>query len=147
MSVHSGAILLIDPSDDARALHADALRTAGFDVVSVADCESAVQTLTTLTPELIIVSFDPRTRDECLTFCTRLKEDARIRVVPVLLTSASIDEDDMRRATDLRVLSLIVSPLDGAKLTSAVRGVMAVSEGVQLRASQQPEGRHIPRSA
>lgn len=129
MSAASRALLLIDPGDETRALHADALRHVGFDVLAVDDCETALEALTTLTPQLIIASFNPRTREECLAFCERLKADPRTRSVPILLTSHAINRDDLRRATDTSALVLsLASPLDHMKLTSAVRGMLAVGE-------------------
>jgi CheY-like chemotaxis protein len=143
MSGNSSAILLIDPSDDSRALHADSLRRAGFRVVAVTDCDAGFKTLTTLTPQLIIASFNPLTRDECLAFCERLKTDAQTRAVPIFLTSHAINRDDLRRAMDTRVLVLsLASPLDDMKLTSAVRGVLAVGDG-----SLPPVNPNLPRSA
>lgn len=129
MSGDLRTILLIDPSTESRALHADALRRDGFNVVAVADCDVALKVLTAPTlPQLIVTSFDIHTREECLAFCERLNSDVRTRTVPVLLTSEYIDRDDMVRATDLRVLTVTVAPRDGAKLTGAVRGVLAVGE-------------------
>jgi CheY-like chemotaxis protein len=148
MSRDLKAILLIDPSVDSRSLHADALRRDGLGVVAVADCNAAVAALATLTPQLIIASFDPRTRDECLAFCERLQVEARTRSVPILLTSDAIGGDDMRRATNTNALVLSLgSPLDETKLTSAVRGVLAVEDDPLLRGSSAPQDHQMPRSA
>jgi CheY-like chemotaxis protein len=134
---------LVDPNLDSGAHHADALRRNGYSVVVVADCDAALIALTRLTPRVIIVNFDSRTRDHCLAFCDRLKADVQTRAVPVLLTSDAINRDDLRRATNTKALVLSLgSPLDEMKLTSAVRGVLAVGEGLE-----SPEDLRITRTA
>jgi CheY-like chemotaxis protein len=144
MSGNGRTILLIEPNDDARALHADALRREGFSVVAVANCEDALESLSTLIPQLIVASYDHLTSNPCLTFCEQLKADSRTREVPVLLTSHDFNREDVRRATETKALVLsLTSPLDDVKLTSAVRGVLAVSEGIRLRRLRPQE----PRSA
>ena len=81
-----------------------------------------------ITPQIVIASFDPRTHDECFAFCERLKADTRRKTIPILLTSAIINGEDLQRATDMSVLGLTVGPHDGAKMLAAVKGVLAVAE-------------------
>jgi PleD family two-component response regulator len=148
MPSHTRAILLIDSRVDSRAHHAESLQRDGFTVVSVANCDDAFVALTTLAPQLIIVSFDARTRDDCLAFCQQLKADAPTRAVPILLTSDTINGDDLRRATNSQALVLsLCSPLEDTKLTSAVRGVLAVGEDSRGGRSQSPQDGDITQSA
>lgn len=126
MSDSTAPVLLIEGHDESRRRHEDTLREAGFAVNSVSDCGAALQVLADLVPRLVVLSFDPQTRDECLALCLQLKADPRTRDVPVILASARIDESDLRFAMDVSVLAVAVPPLDGTKLASAVKGVLAV---------------------
>ena len=144
MSDTSGLVLLIEPNDDSRAIYSDALRRAGFTVVMAPACAAGLYALAEITPQIVIASFDPRTRDECLAFCERLKSNSRTRAIPILLKTETINGDDLRRATEISVLGVSIGPQDGAKITSAVRGVLAVAEGPA--SLPQPE-RKISRSA
>jgi CheY-like chemotaxis protein len=143
MSLTSSVVLLIEPDDDSRAIFAAALRDAGFTVVMPPDCAAGLYALTEVTPQLVVASFNGQTHDECLAFCERLKADSRTRTIPIVLTSETINGDDLRRATDIGVLGLSVGQQDGSKMISAVQGVLAVAEG---RASLSQPASHISRS-
>ena len=144
MSETSGVVLLIHPDDNSRAVYADALRNAGFTVVMAPDCAAGLYAISEVTPQIVVASFDRHTHDECLVFCERLKGDSRTRAIPILLTSETIDGADLQRATDMKVLGIAIGPHDEAKITGAVRGVLAVADG---RASMSQPERRISRSA
>jgi CheY-like chemotaxis protein len=144
MSGTSSVVLLIEPDASSRTAYAEALRNNGFTVIMAPDCAAGLYALSEVTPQIVVASFHPATHDECLAFCERLRSDSRTRPIPILLTSEAINGDDLQRATDLSVLGVSIGPQDGAKMTSAVRGVLAVAEG---RASMSQPEPHISRSA
>jgi two-component system, chemotaxis family, chemotaxis protein CheY len=144
MSGTSSVVLLIEPNDDSRAVYAAALRNAGFTVIVTPDCAAGLYALAEVTPQIVIASFNLQTHDQFLAFCERLKADSRTRAIPILLTSETINGDDLQRATDMKVLGIAVGPHDEAKMTAAVRGVLAVAEG---RASTSQPEPNISRSA
>ena len=121
-------MLLLEANADSRRVYTDALRSAGFTVVAAPDCATALYALAEVIPQILIASFDSHTHDECLAFCERLKSDPRTRAIPILLTSETIDSADLQRATDLKVLGVAIGPHDEAKMTGAVRGVLAVTD-------------------
>jgi CheY-like chemotaxis protein len=144
MAGTSSVVVLIEPKDESRAARADALRRAGFAVVAVADCTAGLQAISELTPHIVVASLDPQTHDECLALCARLQDDPRSRAIPILLTAETINSGDLQRATDMKILRVAVGPHDDAKITGAVRGVLAVAgEGAP---GLQPE-RPVSRSA
>lgn len=68
----------------------------------------------------------------------RLKTDTRTRTIPVLLTSATINGDDLQRATEMKVLGMTVGPHEGAKMLAAVKTVAAVANrGASLSERQR----------
>ena len=144
MSGISSVVLLIEPNEKSGAAYGDALRGSGFTVVLVPDTATALYALTEITPQIVIARFDPRTHDECLAFCERLKGESRTRDIPILLTSDTVSGDDLQRATNISVLGVSIGPHDGGKMTSAVRGVLAVAEG---RASISQPDSYVPRPA
>ena len=144
MSGTSGVVLLIRPDDNSRAVYGNALRNAGFTVIMAPDYAAGLYALTEVTPQIVIVSFDPHTHDECLAFCERLKADSRTRAIPMLLTSETADGADLQRAMDMKVLGIAIGPHDEAKITGAVRGVLSVADE---RASLSQPQRSIIRSA
>jgi CheY-like chemotaxis protein len=129
MSGSSSVVLLIEPNDELRGVYAAALRGSSFTVVAVPDCAAAHYVIAEITPQIVIVSFEPRTHDHCIAFCQRLKADPATRDIAILLTSDTITHDDLQRATEMMVLGLTVGPHDEAKMTAAVRGMLAVIEG------------------
>jgi DNA-binding response OmpR family regulator len=140
----STIVLLIEPKDDSRAAHADTLRRAGFTVVVVPDCAVGLYAIAEVTPQIIVASFDPRTRDECFAFCERLQDDSRTKAIPILLMAETISTDDLQRATDMKALGVAVGPDDQAKITGAVQGVLAVAERHDARSRLE---RNVQRSA
>lgn len=142
MSDNSGTVLLLEPDDMSRARYHSALRDAGFDVAPVNDCAAALHALTVTVPRLVIAGFDAQTHDECVALCEQLRTDPRTSGIPIILTSESIDADELRRATGMSVLGLAIGPNDARKLVSAVRGVLAGGAAIQLRASLPAHDRH-----
>src|SRR5687767_13418059 len=67
------SILLLDAHDVERKLYAEALREAGFDVISVASSDEALAAVTERVPRMIVASFDPDTREDRFVFCVRLR--------------------------------------------------------------------------
>ena len=117
-------VLLLESHEAVRRLRAQALRAEGFDVTSVADSEEALASAVRRMPRMVVASFDPQTREDRFLLCLRLKADERLRSVPVLLTSTDLDDDDLRRATDLRLLVIATSPGDCGKVLGAVGGML-----------------------
>jgi CheY-like chemotaxis protein len=140
----STIVLLIEPKDESRAVHADALRRAGFTVIAVPDCAAGLYAVAEVTPQIVVASYNPRTRDECFAFCERLKDGSRTKAIPVLLTAETITTDDLQRATDMKVLGVAAGPDDEVKITGAVRGVLAVA---QTRVTMPRRERNAKRSA
>jgi two-component system, chemotaxis family, chemotaxis protein CheY len=129
---NTSAVLLIEAHDDTRVRYEHALRDAGFDADAIAEYSTALRVLAQLRPSVIVAGFHRDTRDECLAFCQRLKADSRMRAIPIVLVSGSIDQDDLQRAMDISLLALAVPPLDGSKLVGAVKGVLAAQPSVLM---------------
>lgn len=141
------SILLLESNDNARAAYAAALRAAGWTVVAVADSDDAHAAAAAQAPDVIVVGFDGAVRENRFHLCKRLATLFRTRRVPILLTSAAIDQSDLELATQLGALALALEPPDAPKLVSAVHGVVAAHRKPSpIRASLKPSNQKSSRS-
>ena len=122
-----------------------ALRDAGCTVSTATDSVHAYTAALAEMPDVIVVGFDPSVRDDRFGLCKRLGADARTRQVPILLTSAAVNQKDLELATSTGVLALVLESRDAAKLVSAVRGVVAARlRPPPLRAHWRPPAKDGP---
>ena len=136
------SLLLLESDESARAAYTGALRDAGCTVSTAPDSAHAYTAALAEVPDVIVVGFDPSVREDRFGLCKRLGADARTRHVPILLTSAAVNQSDLELATSAGVLALAVESRDAAKLVSAVRGVVAARlKPPSLRASLEAPGK------
>jgi CheY-like chemotaxis protein len=137
------SLLLLESNDKARSAFTEALRDAGCTVAMAADSADTYAAAVAQVPDVIVVGFDAAVREDRFSLCKRLGEDPRTRQVPILLTSAAVDQRDLERATSTGVLALVLESRDAAKLVSAVRGVVAARlKPPVLRASLDSSPKH-----
>ena len=137
------SLLLLESNDGARAVYTDALRDAGCTVTMAADSADAYAAAVAHAPDVIVVGFDAGLREDRFGLCKRLGDDPRTRQIPILLTSAAVDQRDLERATSTGVLALVLESRDATKLVSAVRGVVAARlKPPMLRASVDSPLKH-----
>jgi len=139
------SLLLLESDESARAAYTGALRDAGCTVSTATDSAHAYTAALSEMPDVIVVGFDPSVRDDRFELCKRLGADARTRQVPILLTSAVVNQNDLELAISTGVLALVLESRDAAKLVSAVRGVVAARlKPPPLCASLQPLAKDHP---
>jgi len=144
--VNSAHVLLLDARERERIRYADILRDAGFLVTALTDSEETFRLAGDSQPRVIVAAMTADSRADCLALCRRLKADPRTRTIPTLLASPTMGDEDIRLATAVGVLALTVSPNNGAKLVSAIRGVLAVDEREQPHTSAA-DSENVRRSA
>jgi CheY-like chemotaxis protein len=139
------SLLLLESDESARTAYTRALREAGCTVSTATDSAHAYTAALAEMPDVIVVGFDPSIRDDRFGLCKRLGADPRTRQVPILLTSAVVNQKDLELATSTGVLALVLESRDTAKLVSAVRGVVAARlKPAPLRASLEPPAKVDP---
>ena len=119
------SLLLLEADETARVAYTRALRDAGWTVSTAADSTDAYASAVVHVPDVIVVGFDDTVREDRYSLCKRLGAHASTRHVPILLTSAAVDQRDLELATTTGVLALVLESRDVTKLVSAVRGVVA----------------------
>jgi CheY-like chemotaxis protein len=139
------SLLLLESDERARAVYTRALLEAGCTVSTATDSAHAYTAALSEMPDVIVVGFDPSVRDDRFDLCKRLGADPRTRQVPILLTSAVVNQKDLELATSTGVLALVLESRDAAKLVSAIRGVVAARlKPPPLRASLEPPAKDDP---
>jgi CheY-like chemotaxis protein len=112
-------LLIVDDHADTRSVLIKLLRRDGYEAVG-ADCgDAALETLKTLKPQLIILDCHMPDMDG-LTVLHMLREDARLRDIPVIMFSAA-DGDEAQQALRLGAKDFIrKGSLDWPRLQAAI---------------------------
>jgi CheY-like chemotaxis protein len=112
-------ILVVDDLEGNVKLLTRWLSAKGFGVMSVRDGEAAVAAAQQHQPDLVLLDLmmpPPNGFD----VCERLKQDARTRHIPVIVTTGLHHPANLMRARQLGAADVLLKPLDEAPLIAAV---------------------------
>ena len=128
---HLAPVLLVEDSPADAEMAMDALREANLanPVVHVEDGVDCLDYLhgrglwqgrEAIDPSVILLDIKmPRMNG--LEVLTRLREDERLRLIPVVILSSSREESDLARSWDLGVNAYVIKPVDVDQFFEAVR--------------------------
>jgi len=128
---HLGPVLLVEDSMADAEMAMDALREAnlanpvvhvedGVDCMDYLHCRGLWQAREAVDPSVILLDIKmPRMNG--LEVLTRLREDERLRLIPVVILSSSREESDLARSWDLGVNAYVIKPVDVDQFFEAVR--------------------------
>lgn len=128
---HLGPVLLVEDSPADAEMAIDALREANLanPVVHVEDGVDCLDYLhrrgpwqgrEPVDPSVILLDIKmPRMNG--LEVLTRLREDERLRLIPVVILSSSREESDLARSWDLGANAYVIKPVDVEQFFDAVR--------------------------
>lgn len=128
---HLGPVLLVEDSLADAEMAMDALREAnlanpvvhvedGVDCMDYLHCRGAWHQREAVDPAVILLDIKmPRMNG--LEVLTRLREDERLKLVPVVILSSSREESDLARSWDLGVNAYVIKPVDVDQFFEAVR--------------------------
>jgi CheY-like chemotaxis protein len=141
------AILLVDDSEDNRAMYRDYLEWDGFRVVEATDGLEALGRATALPPAAIVMDLSlPRL--DGWEAARRLKADPRTRPIPVLALTAHAFAGDAERARAAGCDGYLAKPCLPEDLARAIRGlVQAADGGDPARRTDAHDARSSPPSA
>jgi len=131
-------VLLVDDGDDNRAMYAEFLRDAGYDVLEARDGLEAIETATKLLPDLVIMDLSLPVIDGWEA-TRRVKGEARTAAIPVIVLSGHSLESDSRTAREAGCDGFLAKPCLPETLLATVENVLA--EGPKARR----KGRHATR--
>ncbi|MHB1324968.1 MAG: response regulator [Thermoleophilia bacterium] len=123
-------ILVVDDNFDVRRLLKKVLEIAGYEVSEAVDGEDALRSVEGRVPDLILMDIRLPGQLNGLETTGRLKEDARLQRVPIVVLTASVLEWDRQQALAAGCSGFIAKPVDISTLPGLVetfltRGAMA----------------------
>lgn len=110
--------VIVDDSEPVRAVLTREMVSIGFDVDVAADAFEALEVITRSIPDLALVDIEMPGKSG-LELCEELARIPRTHSVPIVVVSASIDDDLMRRGFASGVVDFLRKPIEPALLTKA----------------------------
>ena len=116
-------ILLVDDEEDLLELLQYALTRAGYDVVTALDGVAGLKKAREERPDLIVLDI-MMPRMDGIELCNRLREDAHLRLTPILMLTARSDESDEIEGLEAGADDYIPKPISPNLLVSRVRALL-----------------------
>lgn len=114
-------VLIVDDEVGVRELLKDALKLAGFETQSASDGMSALTTLRTFTPDIMIIDINMPLMDG-FELVERLRQSGN--EVPVLMLSARADRVDVTRGLTLGADDYVVKPFGLEELVLRLKAIL-----------------------
>ncbi len=116
-------VLVVDDEEDIRELVRYNLSKAGYDVVCAASGEEALIAARQVRPMLVLLDIMLPGIDG-LEVCKRLKEDAALKNIPIVMVSARGEETDVVTGLELGADDYISKPFSPSVLLARVKSVI-----------------------
>jgi CheY-like chemotaxis protein len=125
-------ILLAEPDGINRDAILAWLAAAGFEAHAVADGEQCLEKLNAIGPDLILLSVE-NSDPAGLWACRLLKTHATARHLPIIILTASIDDETLQSILDAGGSDFVRKPVGRVELLTRVRAVLDQSRAMQVR--------------
>ena len=120
-------ILIADDNADNREILATQLATQDYELLQAADGEEAVAAARNQLPDLILLDIlMPKLNG--LEVCRRLKGDASLPFMPIILVTARADTRDVVTGLEAGADEYLTKPIDQSALVARVRSVLRLKE-------------------
>src|SRR5215467_8595588 len=120
-------ILIVDDNETNRDILATRLATHGYELLQAADGEEALIAAREQTPDLILLDVMMPKLDG-VEVCRRLKSDANLPFIPIILVTAKADSKDVVAGLDAGADEYLAKPVDQMALMARVRSVLRLKE-------------------
>src|SRR5246127_3259617 len=130
-------ILIVDDNEANRDILDARLRAHGYDLLQAADGEQALAVAREHLPDLILLDVMMPKLDG-FEVCRRLKGDASLPFMPIILVTAKADSSDVVAGLDAGADEYLTKPIDQSALVARVRSVLrikALHDQVQAQAA------------
>jgi len=117
-------ILLVEDNELNRDMLVRRLQRAGFDVLTAADGQQALDLMTSELPELVLMDMSLPVLDGW-TASRMARQDERIAHIPIIALTAHAMEEDRLRAMEAGCDDYATKPVDFPKLLQKIRKLSA----------------------
>ena len=125
-SKSKGLILCIDDSKDQLVLIRRYLQSEGYKVMTAGGADEAMQVLTSMTPDLILLDvLMPEMNGYQL--CAKLHLEKSLALIPVIFLTALFTEQDKARAINAGGTDFLIKPVKQEKLIETVKKYLVTS--------------------
>src|SRR5262245_1857975 len=129
-------ILIVDDNETNRDILAARLRVHGYEILQAADGEEALEVSRRDLPDLLLLDVMMPKLDG-IEVCRRLKGDAALPFMPIILVTAKADSKDVVAGLDAGADEYLTKPVNQAALVARVRSALrikALHDQVQAQA-------------
>jgi adenylate cyclase len=131
-------ILIVDDNEANRDILEARLKTQGYELLQAADGEEALAAARQHLPDVILLDV-MMPKIDGFEVCRRLKGDASLPFMPIILVTARADSKDVVAGLDAGADEYLTKPIDQAALLARVRSVLrlkALHDEVQAQARE-----------
>lgn len=128
----SGKILVAD--DEAHILHVLSmkLRNAGFEVLTAADGEEALELATIERPDLVITDYQMPVMSG-LEFCRELRANDQTRDIPAIMLTAREFDIEPKEMVEAGIAAVLAKPFSPREILAKVNELLAQSRAQSTR--------------
>jgi adenylate cyclase len=134
---HPPRILIVDDNEVNRDIIVTRLEAHGYETLQAADGVEALAAVTQHRPDLVLLDVMMPNIDG-IEVCKRLKSDAELSFLPVILVTAKVETKDVVAGLDAGADEYLTKPVDQAALVARVKSVLrikALHDQVQAQAA------------
>jgi adenylate cyclase len=134
-------ILIVDDNPTNREVLQVRLNSQGYEVITAVDGEDALAKVREFEPDLVLLDVMMPKLDG-ISVVKQLKQDSKLRFIPVILVTAKADTRDVVIGLDAGGDDYLTKPFEQAALVARVRSMLRIKElhdKVQMQAAQLQE--------
>jgi len=134
---HPPRILIVDDNEVNRDIIVTRLEAHGYETLQAADGVEALAAVSQHRPDLVLLDVMMPNIDG-IEVCKRLKSDAALSFLPVILVTAKVETKDVVAGLDAGADEYLTKPIDQAALVARVKSVLrikALHDQVQAQAA------------
>jgi CheY-like chemotaxis protein len=116
-------ILVVDDEEHILMILKDSLEFSGFNVVTAANGEEALDQVAKTSPDLLVLDIGMPKLDGW-EVCRRLKGNEKTRQIPIIILTAYAQSSDQRKGMDLGADRFITKPCDLTYLVEEINNLL-----------------------